>query len=116
MFQPVGLSGGTSALQLAADALVRADFSRHRTCVGRNDGLDETTVYKFRHLSERNNLGDAMLETVNLHFESRGIKINTVTIIDATIIHSAVATPTSIADSAVLRILFHGNETKAWGD
>jgi hypothetical protein len=57
-----------------------------------------------------------MLETVNLHFESRGIKINTVTIIDATIIHSAVATPTSIADSAVLRILFHGNETKAWGD
>src|SRR5450759_547537 len=53
---------------------------------------DETTVCKFRHLLEEHNLGGAMLETVNLHLESRGIKITTGTIVDATIIHAPSST------------------------
>jgi IS5 family transposase len=53
---------------------------------------DETTVCKFRHLLEEHNLGGAMLETVNLHLERRGIKITTGTIVDATIIHAPSST------------------------
>ena len=53
---------------------------------------DETTVCKFRHLLEQHNLGGAMLETVNVHLESRGIKITTGTIVDATIIHAPSST------------------------
>src|SRR5512133_1952072 len=32
------------------------------------------------------------------------------------LIHAAVATPTNVADSAVLANLLHGNETRVWGD
>jgi IS5 family transposase len=53
---------------------------------------DETTVCKFRHLLEQHNLGGAMLEAVNVHLESRGIKITTGTIVDATIIHAPSST------------------------
>jgi IS5 family transposase len=38
---------------------------------------DETTVCKFRHLLEQHSLGSAILETVNVHLQSRGIKITT---------------------------------------
>jgi IS5 family transposase len=53
---------------------------------------DETTVCKFRHLLESHKLGAAILETVNRHLESRGIKITTGTIVDATIIHAPSST------------------------
>src|ERR1700693_1182607 len=53
---------------------------------------DETTVCKFRHLLEEHNLGGAMLEAVNFHLQSRGIKITTGTIVDATIIHAPSST------------------------
>ena len=53
---------------------------------------DETTVCKFRHLLEQHALGGAMLETVNFHLQSRGIKITTGTIVDATIIHAPSST------------------------
>jgi len=53
---------------------------------------DETTVCKFRHLLEERNLGGEMLETVNLHLQSRGIKISTGTIVDATIIQAPSST------------------------
>jgi IS5 family transposase len=53
---------------------------------------DETTVCKFRHLLEAHDLGGAMLETVNLHLEQRGIKISTGTIVDATILHAPSST------------------------
>jgi IS5 family transposase len=41
---------------------------------------------------EQHNLGGAMLETVNVDLESRGIKITTGTIVDATIIHAPSST------------------------
>jgi len=53
---------------------------------------DETTVCKFRHLLEAHALGSAILETVNLHLEGRGLKITTGTIVDATIIHAPSST------------------------
>jgi IS5 family transposase len=53
---------------------------------------DETTVCKFRHLLEAPDLGGAMMQAVNLHLQSRGIKIATGTIVDATIIHAPSST------------------------
>ncbi len=38
---------------------------------------DETTVCKFRHLLEEHRLGGQMLEAVNLHLQSRGVRIRT---------------------------------------
>ena len=49
---------------------------------------DETTVCKFRHLLEEHRLGGRMLEAVNLHLQSQGVRITTGTIVDATIIHA----------------------------
>jgi len=53
---------------------------------------DETTVCKFRHLLEEHRLGGQMLEAVNLHLQSRGVRITTGTIVDATIIHAPTST------------------------
>jgi IS5 family transposase len=53
---------------------------------------DETTVCKFRHLLEEHRLGGQMLEAVNLHLQSKGVRITTGTIVDATIIHAPTST------------------------
>ena len=53
---------------------------------------DETTVLRFRHLLERHDLGGAMLDAVNLHLAAKGIRIETGTIVDATIIHAPSST------------------------
>jgi len=53
---------------------------------------DETTVLRFRHLLEKHSLGEQMLDTVNEHLESKGIKIQTGTIVDASILHAPSST------------------------
>src|SRR5450631_3361763 len=53
---------------------------------------DETTVLRFRHMLEQHDLGGLMLEAVNVHLEARGIKIQTGTIVDATILHAPSST------------------------
>jgi len=60
--------------------------------LGREPVPDETTVCKFRHLLEEHGLGGEMLETVNLHLQSQGVRITTGTIVDATIIHAPSST------------------------
>jgi transposase, IS5 family len=60
--------------------------------LGRAPAPDETTILQFRHLLERHDLGGAMLERVNQYLESRGIRINRGTIVDATIIHAPWST------------------------
>ena len=60
--------------------------------LGREPVPDETTVCKFRHLLEEHHLGGQMLETVNLHLQSRGVRITTGTIVDATILHAPSST------------------------
>ena len=60
--------------------------------LGRAAAPDETTICKFRHLLEEQDLGGGMLEAVNLHLEARGIRITTGTIVDATIIHAPSST------------------------
>ena len=46
---------------------------------------DETTILNFRHLLEQNNLGQGLLEEINTHLESKGLKLREGTIVDATI-------------------------------
>jgi len=45
--------------------------------LGREPAPDETTVCKFRHLLEEHRLGGQLLEAVNLHLQSRGVRITT---------------------------------------
>jgi IS5 family transposase len=72
------------------DSMVMRDFVG--IDLGREPVPDETTVCKFRHLLEEHELGGQMLETVNLHLQSRGVRITTGTIVDATIIHAPSST------------------------
>jgi IS5 family transposase len=60
--------------------------------LGREPAPGETTVCKFRHLLEEHGLGGQMLETVNLHLQSKGVRITSGTIVDATIIHAPSST------------------------
>lgn len=60
--------------------------------LGRAPAPDETTVCKFRRLLEQHELGGAMLDAVNHHLASKGIRITTGTIVDATIIHAPSST------------------------
>jgi IS5 family transposase len=53
---------------------------------------DETTVCKFRHLLERNNLGAKLFEEVGLHLQAKGMKVNSGTMVDATIINAPSST------------------------
>jgi IS5 family transposase len=53
---------------------------------------DETTVCRFRHLLEANDLGRHLFEEVHRHLEAKGLKVSTGTIVDATIIHAPSST------------------------
>ena len=54
--------------------------------LGRAAAPDETTILNFRHLLEAHDLCGKILDTVNLYLASKGIRISTGTIVDATII------------------------------
>jgi IS5 family transposase len=56
---------------------------------------DETTILRFRHILEQHELCAQMLDTVNLYLESKGIRISTGTIVDATIINAPSSTKNS---------------------
>ncbi|HEX3940091.1 MAG TPA: IS5 family transposase [Acidobacteriaceae bacterium] len=60
--------------------------------LGRAPAPDETTILNFRHLLEEHELCGQMLDTVNLYLQSKGIRIATGTIVDATIIHAPSST------------------------
>lgn len=53
---------------------------------------DETTILNFRHLLEAHELCGQVLDAVNLYLASKGIRITTGTIVDATIIHAPSST------------------------
>jgi IS5 family transposase len=63
--------------------------------LGRAPAPDETTILNFRHLLEKHDLCGAMLDAVNGYLESRGMRIGTGTIVDATIIHAPSSTKNS---------------------
>jgi IS5 family transposase len=81
----------------AEDALYESAPMRRFAGVdlGRAPAPDETTILNFRHLLEAHDFCGQMLDTVNLYLASRGIRITTGTIVDATIIHAPSLTKNS---------------------
>ncbi len=60
--------------------------------LGREPAPDETTVCNFRHLLEAHNLGDQLFTVINKYLQDNGLKMNTGTIVDATIIDAPGST------------------------
>jgi IS5 family transposase len=60
--------------------------------LGREPAPDETTMCKFRHLLERHNLGEQLFKLINEYLAENGLKVNTGTIVDATIIDAPSST------------------------
>jgi IS5 family transposase len=63
--------------------------------LGRAAAPDQTTILNFRHLLEQHELCGRILDTVNLYLDSKGIRISTGTIVDATIIAAPPSTKNS---------------------
>ena len=53
---------------------------------------DETTILNFRHLLERHSLGEGLLQEINTHLESQGLRLREGTIVDASIIEAPSST------------------------
>ncbi len=53
---------------------------------------DETTILNFRHLLECHELCSQLLKEVNDYLATRGLRVSTGTIVDATIIHAPSST------------------------
>jgi transposase, IS5 family len=70
---------------LAVRSFVRIDL-------GRKPVPDETTVCRFRHLLEENDLGRPLFDEVQRHLAAKGLKIAKGTIVDATIINAPSST------------------------
>lgn len=60
--------------------------------LGRAAAPDETTILRFRHLLEEHDLCGKILDTANEYLDSKGIRISTGTIVDATIIAAPSST------------------------
>jgi IS5 family transposase len=60
--------------------------------LGREPAPDETTVLKFRHLLEANNLGETLFALIGEYLQAQGLAISTGTIVDATIISAPSST------------------------
>lgn len=60
--------------------------------LGKERVPDETTILNFRHLMEKNNLGDELFNLVNIYLAENGMKVNRGTIVDATIINAPSST------------------------
>jgi transposase, IS5 family len=60
--------------------------------LGREPVPDETTVCKFRHLLERNALGEQIFASVQEQLQAQGFKLSEGTIVDATLISAPVST------------------------
>jgi len=78
----------------AEDALY--DSAAMRRFIGLDLGQcaapDETTICRFRHLLEKNALGEAIFQYVLEHLDSHGIKVGKGTIVDASIISASPST------------------------
>lgn len=60
--------------------------------LGREPVPDETTICKFRHLLEANDLGERLFELIGQYLDEHGMKVNRGTIVDASIINAPSST------------------------
>jgi IS5 family transposase len=59
---------------------------------------DETTILSFRHLLEKNNLGEEIFDVVKVHLSAQGMTMRQGTIIDATLIAAPSSTKNKTAE------------------
>ena len=72
------------------DSISMARFARVKPHVS---GVpDESTILRFRHLLEREGLGEAIFETINTHLGERELIVRSGTIVDATLIEAPPST------------------------
>ena len=75
------------------DLLYEAESVRRFVGLNLTEDLpDETTILNFRHLLERHELGKGLLEEINAHLESQGLRLREGTIVDASIIEAPSST------------------------
>ena len=75
------------------DLLYEAESVRRFVGLNLTEALpDETTILNFRHLLERYELGQGLLEEINAHLESQGLRLREGTIVDASIIEAPSST------------------------
>lgn len=56
---------------------------------------DESTILRFRHLLEQNNLSILLLATINVTLATKGLMLKTGTVVDATLIAAPSSTKNS---------------------
>jgi IS5 family transposase len=81
--------------------------------LGRAAAPDETTIPRFRRLLEQHQLCGKILDTVNHYLASKGLRISTGTIVDATIIAAPSSTKNSKV-SAIRRCTRHEKATSGF--
>ena len=75
------------------DLLYEAESVRRFAGLNLTEDLpDETTILNFRHLLERHELGKGLLEEINAHLESQGLRLREGTIVDTSIIEAPSST------------------------
>ena len=75
------------------DLLYEAESVRRFVSLKLSGALpDETTILNFRHLLERHSLGEGLLQEINAHLESQGLRLREGTIVDASIIEAPSST------------------------
>ena len=75
------------------DLLFEAESVRRFVGLSLAEALpDETTILNFRHLLERHELGNGLLDEINAHLESQRLRLREGTIIDASIIEAPSST------------------------
>ena len=71
------------------DLLYEAESVRRFVGLRLSDPLpDETTILNFRHLLEESQLGQGLMEEINLHLASQGLRLREGAIVDASIIEA----------------------------
>jgi transposase, IS5 family len=78
----------------AEEAIYDSRAMRHFVGIdlGRESAPDETTICKFRHLLERNDLGRKLFDAMGKHLAKNGLTVTSGTIVDATIIEAPSST------------------------
>ena len=75
------------------DLLYEADSVRRFVGLRLSGPLpDETTILNFRHLLEERRLGQGLMEEINRHLASQGLRLREGTIVDASIIEAPSST------------------------
>ena len=75
------------------DLLYEAESVRRFVGLSLSEALpDESTILHFRHLLEKHGLGQGLLEEINAHLESQGLRLREGTIVDASIIEAPSST------------------------